>query len=165
MLATPAAVAYAEALPAAGVRRPEPGPEEPCPVRTRRPPCAPLRPAPAPAPPCCAGSGFVLVAAVCLAPLWGVLALSWSVLAVAFLFVADGAADGFFVWRRAREARGDARADDPVLVSEFLKTYFVVVAAMLMIPYMAFSGRLLKPGGEAPRTCTAPSRSGSSGRC
>jgi hypothetical protein len=94
--------------------------------------------------------GIVLVAAVCLAPLWGVLSLGWSVLAVAFLFVADGAADGFFVWRRAKEARGGDRAGDRVLVSEFVKTYFVVVAAMLMIVYMAFSGRLLKPGGEAP---------------
>jgi hypothetical protein len=72
------------------------------------------------------------------------------VLAVAFLYVADGAADGLFVWRRAKEARGGDRADDRVLVSEFVKTYFVVVGAMLMIAYMAFSGRLLKPGGEAP---------------
>jgi len=94
--------------------------------------------------------GLVLVAVVSLAPLWGVLSLGWSVLAVAFVFVADGAADGVFVWRRAKEARGGGRADDSVLVSEFVKTYFVVIAAMIMILYMVFGGRLLKPGGEAP---------------
>ena len=94
--------------------------------------------------------GLLLVAAVSVAPLWGVLTLGWSVLAVAFLFVADGAADGFFVWRRAKEARGGDRAGDSVLVSEFVKTYFVVIAAMVMILYMVFGGRLLKPGGEVP---------------
>jgi hypothetical protein len=101
--------------------------------------------------------GLLLVAAVSLAPLGGVLSLSWSVLAVAFLFIADGAADGFFVWRRAREARGGAADDrsDRVLVSEFVKTYFAVIAAMLMISYMVFSGRLLKPGGEAPADVSA----------
>lgn len=94
--------------------------------------------------------GIVLVAAVSIAPLWGVLSLSWSVLAVAFVFVADGAADGFFAWRRAKEAKGGDRADDSVLVSEFVKTYFIVIAAMVMILYMVFGGRLLKPGGEVP---------------
>ena len=105
-----------------------------------------------------AAPGIVLVAAVSLAPLWGVLALEWSVLAVAFLFVADGAADGLFVWLRARRARGGGEAgrDDRVLVSEFVKTYFVVIVAMLMILYMVFSGRLLKPGGEAPPDVYAP---------
>jgi hypothetical protein len=99
-----------------------------------------------------AAPSLVLIAAVSLAPLWGVLAQDWSVLAVAFLYVADGAADGLFVWLRARQARGggDEAGKDRVLVSEFVKTYFVVVFAMLLILYMVFSGRLLKPGGEAP---------------
>ena len=99
-----------------------------------------------------AAPGLVLIAAVSLAPLWGVLARDWSVLAVAFLYVADGAIDGLFVWRRARQARGggDEAGKDRVLVSEFVKTYFVVVFAMLLILYMVFSGRLLKPGGEMP---------------
>jgi hypothetical protein len=97
-----------------------------------------------------AAPSLVLIAAVSLAPLWGVLSLSWSVLAVGFLFVADGASDGLFVWRQAREARGGDRGSDSVLVQEFVKTYFVVIAAMLLILYMAFGGRLLKPGGEPP---------------
>jgi hypothetical protein len=99
-----------------------------------------------------AAPGLVLIVAVSLAPLWGVLAGDWSVLAIAFLYVADGAADGLFEWLRARQARGGGEegGKDRVLVSEFVRTYFVVIAAMAMILYMAFSGRLLKPGGEAP---------------
>ena len=105
-----------------------------------------------------AAPSLVLIAAVALAPLWGVLTRDWSVLAVAFLYVIDGAADGLFVWRRARQARGggDEAGKDRVLVSEFVKTYFVVVLAMLLILYMAFSGRLVKPGGGVPPNVYAP---------
>ncbi len=97
--------------------------------------------------------GLVLIAAVSLAPLWGVLAQGWSVLAVAFVYVADGVADGLTFWLRARRAQGaapDEGAKDRVLVSEFVRTYFVVVAAMALVLYMVFSGRLLKPGGGVP---------------
>jgi hypothetical protein len=96
--------------------------------------------------------GLVLIGLVCLAPLWGVLAASWSVFAVVFVFVADGAFDGVFAWRRARGARGDTGRDDrdTVLVKEFVRTYMVVVAVMALVAYMAFTGKLLKPGGELP---------------
>ncbi|HZL65359.1 MAG TPA: DUF6498-containing protein [Thermoleophilia bacterium] len=96
--------------------------------------------------------GLLLIALVCLAPLWGVLAASWSVFAVVFVFVADGAFDGVFAWRRARSARGDTGRDDrdAVLVKEFVRTYMVVVTVMALIAYMAFTGKLLKPGGELP---------------
>jgi hypothetical protein len=97
--------------------------------------------------------GILLVAAASLAPLWGVLAQDWSVLAVVFVYVADGVADGLTFWLRARRAQGaasDEDAKDRVLVSEFVRTYFVVVAAMALVLYMVFSGRLLKPGGVAP---------------
>jgi len=97
--------------------------------------------------------GLVLIALVSLAPLWGVLAQDWSVLAVVFVYVADGVADGLTFWLRARRAQGatsDEEAKDRVLVSEFVRTYFVVVAAMALVLYMVFSGRLLKPGGVAP---------------
>jgi hypothetical protein len=96
---------------------------------------------------------IVLIALVSLAPLWGVLAQDWSVLAVAFVYVADGVADGLTFWLRARRAQGAARdedAKDRILVSEFVRTYFVVVAAMALVLYMVFSGRLLKPAGGAP---------------
>ncbi|HEY5386731.1 MAG TPA: DUF6498-containing protein [Thermoleophilia bacterium] len=124
-------------------------------------PDAPLAPA---APP--AGTtlkralpGILLIAAVSLAPLWGVLAGAWSVLAVAFVYVADGIADGLTFWLRARRAQGaasDEEAKDRVLVSEFVRTYFVVVAAMAIVLYMVFSGRLLKPGGAAPQGVFQP---------
>src|SRR5665647_3435649 len=39
-----------------------------------------------------AAPSLVLIVAVCLAPLWGVLQPDWSVLAVVFAYVADGAA-------------------------------------------------------------------------
>jgi len=96
--------------------------------------------------------GLLLIALVCLAPLWGVLAASWSVFAVVFVFVADGAFDGVFAWRRARGARGDTGRDDrdAVLVKEFVRTYMVVIAVMALVAYMAFTGKLLKPGGELP---------------
>jgi hypothetical protein len=96
--------------------------------------------------------GLVLIGLVCLAPLWGVLAASWSVFAVVFVYIVDGAFDGVFAWRRARSARGDTGRDDrdAVLVKEFVRTYMVVVVVMLLISYMAFTGRLLKPGGELP---------------
>ena len=72
--------------------------------------------------------------------------------AVVFVFVADGAFDGVFAWRRARSARGDTGRDDrdAVLVKEFVRTYMVVVVVMALIAYMAFTGKLLKPGGELP---------------
>jgi hypothetical protein len=97
--------------------------------------------------------GILLIAVVSLAPLWGVLAQGWSVLAVVFVYVADGVADGLTFWLRARRAQGavsDEEAKDRVLVSEFVRTYFVVVAAMVIVLYMVFSGRLLKPGGGVP---------------
>ncbi len=96
--------------------------------------------------------GLVLIGLVCLAPLWGVLAASWSVFAVVFVFVADGAFDGVFAWRRARDARGDTGRDDrdEVLVKEFVRTYMVVIAVMALVAYMAFTGKLLKPGGQLP---------------
>lgn len=96
--------------------------------------------------------GLILIGLVCLAPLWGVLAASWSVFAVVFVFVVDGAFDGIFAWRRARSAHGDTGRDDrdAVLVKEFVRTYMVVVAVMALIAYMAFTGKLLKPGGELP---------------
>ena len=100
-----------------------------------------------------ASPGLVLIALVSLAPLWGVLEQDWSVLAVVFVYVADGVADGLTFWLRARRAQGatsDEEAKDRVLVSEFVRTYFVVVAAMALVLYMVFSGRLLKPGGVAP---------------
>ena len=97
--------------------------------------------------------GLLLVALVSLAPLWGVVAQDWSVLAVAFVYVADGVADGLTFWLRARRAQGaasDEAAKDLVLVAEFVRTYFVVVAAMALVLYMVFGGRLLKPGGGVP---------------
>ena len=100
-----------------------------------------------------AAPGILLIALVSLAPLWGVLAQDWSVLAVAFVYVADGVADGLTFWLRARRAQGavsDEDAKDRVLVSEFVRTYFVVVAAMALVLYMVFGGRLLKPGGVVP---------------
>ena len=106
-----------------------------------------------------AAPGILLVALVSLAPLWGVLAQDWSVLAVAFVYVADGVADGLTFWLRARRAQGaisDESAKDRVLVSEFVRTYFVVVAAMALVLYMVFSGRLLKPGGGVPEGVYQP---------
>lgn len=99
-----------------------------------------------------AAPSLVLIVAVCLAPLWGVLQPDWSVLAVVFAYVADGAADGLLAWRRARLAQGDAGqvGGDRVLVREFVRTYFTVVIAMALVVYMVFSGRLFRPGGVAP---------------
>jgi hypothetical protein len=102
---------------------------------------------------------ILLVAVVSLAPLWGVLAQEWSVLAVSFVYVADGVADGLTYWLRARRAQGaapDEGAKDRVLVSEFVRTYFVVVAAMALVLYMVFSGRLLKPSGGVPEGVFRP---------
>ena len=103
--------------------------------------------------------GILLIAVASLAPLWGVLAQDWSVLAVVFVYVADGVADGLTFWLRARRAQGsvsDEEAKDRVLVSEFVRTYFVVVAAMAIVLYMVFSGRLLKPGGVVPEGVFQP---------
>lgn len=97
---------------------------------------------------------LLAIVAGALMPLWGVLALGWSVLAVVFVAVADGAAAGLFAWLRVRGARGGAAheaASDRVLVREFVRTYFTVVAAMVMVAFMVFSGRLVRPGGEAPQ--------------
>src|SRR5450759_909574 len=101
----------------------------------------------------------LLIAVASLASLWGVLAQDWSVLAVVFVYVADGVADGLTFWLRARRAQGaasDEDAKDRVLVSEFVRTYFVVVAAMGLVLYMVFSGRLLKPGGGVPEGVFQP---------
>jgi len=103
--------------------------------------------------------GILLIAVASLGPLWGVLALDWSVLAVVFVYVADGVADGLTFWLRARRAQGavpDEEAKDRVLVSEFVRTYFVVVGAMTLVLYMVFGGRLLKPGGVAPEGVFQP---------
>jgi hypothetical protein len=103
--------------------------------------------------------GILLVALASLAPLWGVRAQDWSVLAVAFVYVADGAVDGLTFWLRARRAQGavaDEDAKDRVLVREFVRTYFVVVAAMSLVLYMVFSGRLLRPGGVVPEGVLRP---------
>ena len=103
--------------------------------------------------------GILLVAAASLAPLWGVVTQGWSVLAVAFVFVADGVADGLTFWLRARRAQAAASgeaAKDRVLVREFVRTYFVVVLTMALVLYMVFSGRLLKPGGEVSEDVFAP---------
>jgi len=103
--------------------------------------------------------GILLIALASLAPLWGVVAMDWSVLAVVAIYVADGVADGLTFWLRARRAQGaatDEEAKDRVLVSEFVRTYFVIVAAMAIVLYMVFSGRLLKPGGSAPEGALQP---------
>jgi len=102
---------------------------------------------------------ILLIAVASLAPLWGVLAQDWSVLAVAFAYVADGVADGLTYRLRARRAQGaasDEDAKDRVLVSEFVRTYFVVVAAMGLVLYMVFSGRLLRPAGGVPEGVFQP---------
>ena len=77
------------------------------------------------------------------------------------MYVADGAADGLTFWLRARRAQqqaSDEAAKDKVLVSEFVRTYFVVIAAMALVLYMVFSGRLLKPGpgGTVPEGVYEP---------
>jgi hypothetical protein len=88
-----------------------------------------------------------------------VLTLEWSVLAVVYAYVLDGAADGFFAWVRARQARGgDPRSGDRdvVLVREFLKTYATVIVAMGLVTYMVFSGKLVKPGDGVPEGTSEP---------
>jgi hypothetical protein len=99
-----------------------------------------------------AAPSLVLIVTVCLLPLWGVLKLEWSVLAVVSAYVADGAADGLLAWRRARLAQGEAGqvGGDRVLVREFVRTYFTVVLVMALVVYMVFSGRLFKPDGLPP---------------
>jgi hypothetical protein len=97
--------------------------------------------------------GFALLLAVDLAAVWAAVAGSWSVLAVVVVCVIDGLADGIFAWLRARASWAAGAADDPrdrVLVREFLRTYLVVMGAMVLVAYMVFAGVLLKPGGKAP---------------
>ena len=97
--------------------------------------------------------GFALILAADVAAVWAAVAGAWTVLAVVVICVIDGLADGVFAWLRARASwAAGAAADrrDQVLVREFLRTYLVVMGAMVLIAYMVFSGRLLKPGGEAP---------------
>jgi len=97
--------------------------------------------------------GFAFILAADLAALWAALAGSWNVLAVVTICIVDGLADGLFAWLRARASWAAGAADDSrdqVLVREFLRTYLVVMGAMVLIAYMVFSGALLKPGGEAP---------------
>ena len=125
----------------------------------RQPAGAPVQAPPAAATIRRALPGIVLVALISLGPLWGVVVLRWSVLAVAFVYVADGAADGLTFWLRARrsqELASDEAAKDNVLVREFVRTYFVVIAAMTLVLYMVFSGRLLKPGGGVPEGIFEP---------
>jgi len=97
--------------------------------------------------------GLVLILLADLAALWAAVAGSWNVLAVVTLCIIDGLADGLFAWLRARASWAAGAADDSrdqVLVREFLRTYLVVMGAMVLVAYMVFSGALLKPGGEAP---------------
>ena len=54
----------------------------------------------------------LLIAVASLAPLWGVFAQDWSVLAVVFVYVADGVADGLTFWLRARRAQGVVSDED-----------------------------------------------------
>ena len=102
---------------------------------------------------------FALILIADLAALWAAVSGSWTVLVVVDICVIDGLADGLFAWLRARAAwRAGAAEDDrdQVLVKEFLRTYLVVMVAMVLIAYMVFSGKLLKPGGHAPHAPGAP---------
>ncbi len=97
--------------------------------------------------------GFALIVAADVAAVWAAVAGAWTVLAVVVICVIDGLADGVFAWLRARASWAAGAADDPrdrVLVREFLRTYLIVIGAMVLVAYMVFSGKLLKPGGEAP---------------
>lgn len=97
--------------------------------------------------------GFALLMLADLAAVWAAIAGSWSVLAVVVVCVVDGLSDGVFAWLRARASWAAGAADEPrdkVLVREFLRTYLVVMGAMVLVAYMVFGGALLKPGGEAP---------------
>jgi len=83
-----------------------------------------------------------------LAPLWGVLDMDWSVLAVVISSVLQTAAAGFLAWAHARNATGPTtRPKDDVLVKEFFKTYVTIIVAATLIASMVFGGRLLRPGG------------------
>ncbi len=120
----------------------------------------PAAPGAAPEPPVARAStlgraapSFALILIADLAALWAAVSGSWTVLAVVDICIVDGLADGFFAWLRARASWAAGAADDQrdrTLVKEFLRTYLVVVVAMLLIAYMVFTGKLLKPGGEAP---------------
>ena len=95
---------------------------------------------------------LVVLGAASLVPLWGVYKLDWSVMAIVLAYVAQTAAAGFLAYRRAKRATGpSSRPKDDVLVSEFFKTYVTVVLAAALISSMVFGGRLIKPGGAAPR--------------
>lgn len=97
--------------------------------------------------------GFFLLLLADLAAVWAAVADSWTVLAVVTLCVIDGLADGIFAWVRARASWRAGSAEDQrdqVLVREFLRTYIVVMGTMMLVAYMVFAGKLLKPGGEAP---------------
>jgi hypothetical protein len=103
--------------------------------------------------------GFALIVLAGVALAWAAGAGAWSVLAVAVACVIDGLADGVFAWLRARAsfAAGSATdTRDQVLVSEFIKTYLIVVGVQAVIAYMVFAGLLLKPGGKAPVEPGAP---------
>jgi hypothetical protein len=100
-----------------------------------------------------AAPGLALLLLADAAVVWAAWAGAWTVLAVVVACVIDGLADGVFAWLRARAsfAAGSATdARDQVLVSEFIKTYVIVVGVQAVIAYLVFAGLLLKPGGKAP---------------
>lgn len=95
--------------------------------------------------------GLLAVGVGGLLPLWGVLSLGWSVLAVAGAYVVEAAAVGLLGRHRAKRARGPGRRDDDAkLVTEFFKTYITVVMASALIVSMVFGGRLIRPVGGKP---------------
>jgi hypothetical protein len=102
---------------------------------------------------------LVLLMLADAAVIWAAWAGEWSVLAVVIACVADGVADGVFAWLRARASFAAGSATDTrdrMLVSEFIKTYLIVVGVQAVIAYMVFAGLLLKPGGKAPVEPGAP---------
>jgi hypothetical protein len=106
-----------------------------------------------------AAPSFALILLADAAVVWAAYAGEWSVFAVVLACVVDGLADGLFAWLRARAsfAAGSATdTRDKVLVSEFIKTYLLVVGVQAVIAYMVFGGLLLRPGGKAPASPGAP---------
>ena len=100
-----------------------------------------------------AAPSLILLMLADAAVVWAAWVGEWSVLAVVIACVADGVADGVFAWLRARASFAAGSATDTrdrMLVSEFIKTYLIVVGVQAVIAYMVFSGLLLKPGGKAP---------------
>jgi len=106
-----------------------------------------------------AAPSFAFILLADAAVIWAAWAGGWSVLAVVVACVIDGLADGVFAWLRARASFAAGMATDTrdhVLVSEFIKTYLIVLGVQAVIAYMVFAGLLLKPGGKAPVEPGAP---------